>query len=108
MGWACLRPWSEKRGYDDTVEGSLYVHPDYHNRGYGQQLNAAITDSARELGFHTMIAQVAGDSDTSLHLCESFGYRRIGIMREVGRKFGQLLDVHIYQLMLSDETQETA
>jgi phosphinothricin acetyltransferase len=104
-GWACLTPWSEKKGYEDTVEGSLYIHPDCRNRGYGQQLNAAITASARELGFHTLIARVAGDSDTSIHLCESFGYKHIGTMKEVGRKFDQLLDVHIYQLMLSDETQ---
>jgi len=105
LGWACLTPWSEKKAYANTVEGSLYIHPDCRNRGYGRQLNTAITDLARELGFHTLIARVAGDSDTSIHLCESFGYRHIGTMKEVGLKFGQLLDIHLYQLILTDETQ---
>jgi phosphinothricin acetyltransferase len=103
VGWAALSPWSDRDAYEHTAEGSLYIHPDYRDRGCGRQLNAAITDLARHLGFHTLIAQVAGGSDASIHLCESFGYQHIGTMRQVGRKFGRFLDVHLFQLMLTDE-----
>jgi phosphinothricin acetyltransferase len=43
---------------------------------------------------------VAEGSAESLHLNESFGFTHVGILKEVGRKFDELLDVHILQLML--------
>jgi len=98
-GWAALTRWSERRAYDVSVEGALYIHPDYQGRGLGRRLNAALTDRARELGYHTLIARIAGGA-ASIHLCKTLGYEYIGRMREVGRKFGQYLDVDLYQLML--------
>jgi phosphinothricin acetyltransferase len=52
------------------------------------------------LHFHTLIARVAEGSAESLHLNESFGFVHVGTLKEVGRKFGKLLDVHILQKML--------
>ena len=100
VGWACLTKWSDRKAYDGTAESTVYVDPKHHGRGYGRRLNAAIIETARELGFHTLIGRVAEGSDVSTHLCESYGYHRIGTMKEVGRKFGQFLDVHLYQKML--------
>lgn len=100
VGWAALSRWSERRAYDVSVEGGLYIHPDFQDRGLGRRLNTVITERARELGYHTLIARIAGGGEASMHMCETLGYEYIGRMREVGRKFGQYLDVHLYQLML--------
>ena len=100
VGWAALSRWSDRRAYDVSVEGGLYIHPDFQGRGLGRQLNAVITERARELGYHTLIARIAGGGEASIHMCETLGYLYVGRMREVGRKFGQYLDVHLYQLML--------
>ena len=99
-GWAALSRWSERRAYDVSVEGALYIHPDFQGRGLGRRLNAVITERARDLGYHTLIARIAGGGDASMHLCETLGYEYVGKMKEVGQKFGQYLDVHLYQLML--------
>lgn len=99
-GWASLTRWSDRPAYDDTAETSFYVHVLHRGRGVGRQLKAAIIAEARRLGYHTLIARVAQDSVESLHLNESLGFVRVGTLREVGRKFGRLLDVHILQLML--------
>ncbi len=100
IGWASLSPWSPKEAYAHTAEGSLYMHPEFHNRGYGQRLNIALNELARDLGFHTLIARITGGGDTSVHLCHRFGYQHVGTMKEVGRKFGKLLDVELFQLLL--------
>lgn len=100
VGWASITRWSERRAYDDTAETSFYVKADQRGRGIGRRLKEAIIDEARRLRFHTLIARVAEGSDESLHLNESTGFVRVGTLREVGRKFGKLLDVHILQLML--------
>jgi len=100
VGWASLSKWSERSAYNDTAETSFYVGSGYQNRGIGRKLKEAIIEEARRLQFHTLIAQVAGESEISLHLNESFGFVHIGTLKEVGRKFGKLLDVHILQKML--------
>lgn len=100
VGWASLSKWSDRPAYDDTAETSFYVHADYRSRGIGRQLKQAIVDEARRLKFHTILARVAEGSNESLHLNRSFGFVYVGTLKEVGRKFGKLLDVHLFQKML--------
>ncbi len=102
VGWASLTRWSERRAYDDTAETSLYVHSAHRGRGIGRTLQDALIEEARRLGFHSLIARVVEGSRESLHLKERAGYVRVGTLKQVGRKFGRLLDVHIMQKMLDD------
>ena len=99
-GWASLSPWSPRAAYRDTAETSFYVHSAHRGRGVGRKLKGAIIAEARRLKFHTLIARVAQGSEESMHLNESFGFVHIGTLKQVGRKFGKLLDVHIMQKML--------
>ena len=78
----------------------MYVGREYRGRGIGRMLEQAIIDHARKFRFHTLIARIAGESTESLRLHESLGFVRAGTMKEVGRKFGRLLDVHVLQKML--------
>lgn len=100
IGWASLSKWSDRSAYDDSAETSSYVKSEYRGRGAGRKLRGAIIDEARRLNYHTLIARIAEGSDASLHLSASFGFVHVGTLREVGRKFGRLLDVHILQKML--------
>ena len=100
VGWASLTRWSERSAYDDTAETSFYVHSVHRGHGIGRRLKEAIIAEARRLGFHTLIARVAEGSNESVHLNERAGFVHVGTLREVGRKFGILLDVHILQKML--------
>jgi L-amino acid N-acyltransferase len=100
VGWASLTRWSDRIAYDDTAETSFYVKSGFRGRGIGRKLKHSLIEEARRLKFHTLIARIAGESDVSLHLNESFGFVHVGTMREVGRKFGRLLDVHILQKIL--------
>jgi L-amino acid N-acyltransferase YncA len=100
VGWACLSPWSERAAYKDTGETSFYVYSKFRGRGIGRKLKKAIIAEARRLGFRSLIAQVADGSDASLHLNEATGFEHAGTLKQVGRKFGRLLDVHILQKML--------
>jgi len=99
-GWASLSRWSDRSAYDDTAETSVYVASAHRGRGIGGELYAALIAGARRDRFHTLLARVAGESAASLRLHERCGFRTVGTMREVGRKFGRLLDVHLLQLML--------
>lgn len=100
VGWASISKWSERQAYDDTAETSFYVKSEFRGHGVGRQLKEAIIAEARRLRFHTLIARVAEGSDASLHLNLSCGFVHVGTLREVGRKFGRLLDVHVLQKIL--------
>ncbi|HUI06707.1 MAG TPA: GNAT family N-acetyltransferase [Verrucomicrobiae bacterium] len=100
VGWAALTRWSERHAYEDTAETSFYVHSTYRGRGIGRKLKAAIIEEARRLRYHTLLARVAEGSGESVHLNEDAGFVHVGTLKEVGRKFGRLLDVHIMQKLL--------
>jgi phosphinothricin acetyltransferase len=100
VGWISLSKWSERPAYNDTGETSFYVKSEYRGKGIGTTLIQTMINEAQQLKYHTIIARIAGESDVSLHVHAKFGFVQIGILIEVKRKFGKLLDVHILQKML--------
>ncbi len=101
VGWASLTRWSERPAYDATAETSFYVHSSHRGCGIGRQLKDTIIQVARRLGYHTLIARVAEGSGASIHLNEQAGFTHVGLLKEVGFKFGKRLGVHIMQKMLN-------
>lgn len=102
IGWASLSQWSDRCAYSDTAEASLYVREEHQGRGIGRKLSEAIIKEGRKAGLHTLIARIAEGNEVSIHLAESIGYKHIGVMREVGRKFGRRLDVYLMQYIYED------
>jgi len=100
VGWSSISQWSDRPAYADTGETSFYVKSEFRRQGIGRRLKQATIEEARRLGFHSLIARVAEDSKESIHLNESFGFTHVGTLKEVSRKFGRLLDVHIMQKMV--------
>jgi len=101
-GWASLSQWSDRCAYSDTAEASLYVREEYQGKGIGRKLAEAIIEAGRKAGLHTLIARIASENKASVHLSESIGYRHIGVMKECGRKFGRLLDIHLMQYIYEE------
>jgi len=97
LGWASLSTWSDRCAYSDTAELSIYVGEAHRGKGIGRRLLEEIIQKGRKAGIHTVIARVSEGNEASIHLLESLGFEHIGVMREVGRKFGRLLDVHLMQ-----------
>ena len=97
VGWVSLSQWSDRCAYADTAEASLYVREGHQGRGTGRQLAEAIIEAGRKAGLHVLIARIAEGNEASIHLAESLGYRHIGVMKEVGWKFGRRLDINLMQ-----------
>jgi phosphinothricin acetyltransferase len=99
IGWASLSSWSDRCAYDETAEDSIYIAEEARGRGAGKALLAELLAQGRAAGLRTVLARITGESEASIRLHESFGFVRVGVMRQVGRKFGRLLDVSMYQLL---------
>ncbi len=97
VGWASLSKWSDRCAYSDTGEISVYVKEERRRKGTGKKLIQEILDQGQKVGLHTVVARIAESNEISVRLHEAFGFEHIGTMKEVGRKFGKLLDVYLMQ-----------
>jgi len=107
VGWASLSEWADRCAYSDTAEISMYVKEEFRGRGIGRKLLEAIVQAGDKVGLHTVIARINTGNDVSVHLHRSVGFEQIGIMREVGRKFGKLLDICLMQKIYPAKVPES-
>jgi L-amino acid N-acyltransferase len=100
VGFGSLSPYRDRPAYATTVEDSVYVRLDRQGRGYGKALLFELVVLARAHGFHSVIGRIVGHNEGSIGLHVACGFEHVGTEREVGRKFGQWLDVVELQLVL--------
>ena len=60
-----------------------------------------ILKKGKEVGIHAVIARITEGNNVSIYLHESLGFEKIGTLKKVGKKFGKILDVHIFEKILS-------
>ena len=102
-GYAYATQFRDRPAYAETCENSIYIAPGCASRGLGSALMAALFPAASKAGFRQMIAVVGGGEPASVALHEKFGFTIAGRMRNVGRKFGRLLDTVYLQRTLDGE-----
>ncbi len=100
IGYCYAHGWKEKKAYEHTAEITIYLHPAYTNKGYGKKLLTALIDACRNHGLHVLIACITFPNAPSVRLHESFGFTQVSRFYEVGKKFGQWLDIYDFQLIL--------
>jgi L-amino acid N-acyltransferase YncA len=100
VAWAALSPWSPRGAYRHTVEASLFVRDGYRGKGVGTLLTREIVSRAAAAGHHVLLARVETGNHQSRSLLLSHGFRSVGVMHEVGRKFGRWLDNETFELLL--------
>ncbi len=88
-----MGPFRPRAGYATTIGSSVYVRLDQLGHGPGTRLHATLFDSARAEAIERTMAGIALPNPASESLHRRFGFRRIGVFRRVGRKFGRFGDV---------------
>jgi phosphinothricin acetyltransferase len=101
-GFASFSPFRERPAYATTVENSVYVYRGARGLGVGELLLNDLITSAKESGFHSIIARIVGENTGSIRLHEKVGFTLVGTEVEVGRKHGHWLDVVEYQYVMPD------
>lgn len=99
-GYAAYGIFKPKKGYQFTVEHSVYVSENFHGKGIGKLLMAELITIAKVESIHSMIGVIDADNASSIAFHKQFGFKETGFLKEAGYKFGRWLDVIFMQLML--------
>jgi L-amino acid N-acyltransferase YncA len=101
LGFAYAGQFRDREAYAKTFEVSIYVGPTTMRQGAGHLLLQEVLTTLRGDGVREVLA-VIGDSANaaSIGLHRKLGFEHVGTMKNVGEKFGRLLDVVIMQRSL--------
>lgn len=97
LGYASSGPLRPKPAYATSVETSVYVAPGREGRGLGRALYGALFRALAGEDLHRAYAGVVPPNPASVALHAAFGFRSLGVFREVGRKHGRYWDVEWFE-----------
>jgi len=107
-GYASFGDWRAFDGYRHTVEHSVYVRKDCRGAGIGKTLMVALIDRARRIGKHVLVAGIDAKNAGSIEMHKKLGFEEVGLLKEVGTKFGAWLDLAFLQLQIDSRTDPDA
>ena len=100
VGWSALSRYSTRCAYIDTVEVSTYIDENETGRGLGTALTQAVLEAGTAGSVHAVISRICTENAASLAMARRLGFFEVGVMREVGVKFGRVLDVMVLEKLL--------
>jgi phosphinothricin acetyltransferase len=89
-----------KAAYETTIETTIYLSPESTGQGLGRRLYEALFEALESEDIHLALAGMTLPNPHSIRLHESFGFKKMGVFKEVGRKMGRYWDVGWYEKRL--------
>jgi L-amino acid N-acyltransferase YncA len=106
VGYAYATQFRDRPAYRYACENSIYIAATRRGQGFGKLLLAALVQRAEDFGFRQMLAVVGGGEPSSIAVHKSLGFREMGRMKAVGRKFEKWLDTVYMQRALGEGDAE--
>jgi L-amino acid N-acyltransferase YncA len=97
VAWAALSPVQRKSAYRGVAEGSLYVREDVRGTGVGRRLTEAMIEASEHAGIWTVELWIFPENEASIALCESLGFRTVGIRERIGKRDERWRDVVVME-----------
>lgn len=88
IGWVALTAYSARRVYSGVAWESVYVAAHARGQGVGRALLEALIPASEAAGFWTLLAGIMRENRASLALHRRCGFRRVGMLRAMGRDRG--------------------
>jgi L-amino acid N-acyltransferase YncA len=99
-GFCLIRPYSKKEGYEFTYEITIYLADDHTRKGIGTLALRHLEAVAKEHNVKTIIAGICAENKGSIRLFIKNKYKKCGFFKNMGFKFGRMLDNIYFQKVL--------
>src|SRR5271169_4854543 len=100
VGYAYAVLFRKRPAYRYALKHSIYVHPEHLHAGIGRRLLPALIEACAAAGYRQMIAYIDAMNTPSIQLHEANEFHRVGVLRDVGFKFGRWADSVLMQRAL--------
>lgn len=100
IGYVLLARYKAREAYDRTAEVTIYLKEGYEGKGIGSLALKHIEEFAVKHEFRALLAVICAENEESIALFNKFEYFRCADFKQVGEKFGRVLDVVIYEKLL--------
>ncbi len=100
IGYGTYGPFRKASGYSITVEHSLHIRSDCRGMGVGSSMLRELILAAKSQPIHSMIGALDSSNSPSIKLHERFGFKKVGEIPQVAKKFSIPLNLLIMQLIL--------
>ena len=101
VGYAYSSTYRPRPAYARTREVSVYLAAEARGRGVGRLLYDELLARLRTDGVHQVLAVIALPNDASEALHRACGFKRVGLLPEVGWKFDRWVDTAVWGLTLA-------
>jgi L-amino acid N-acyltransferase YncA len=96
-GYCYFSQFKKRPAYNRTAEVSIYLKPDCTRRHIGKPALEHLIKTAGANGIKMLIAVISGENLNSIEFVKKNGFNPCGHLKNVGEKFGRVLDVVFYQ-----------
>lgn len=99
-GYAYSGPYNNRQAFCISAEVTIYIHKAYMGKGICSLALKALEQYAKDDGIRTLLGVICGENLASINFFLKNGYEKCAHLKEVGTKFGRILDLVIYQKFL--------
>jgi len=101
-GWLSFQDFYYRRSaYQNTAELSIYIRPEYHQKGVGKKLLETAIIRSPEFKIKTLLGFIFAHNYPSLGLFEKFGFSRWGYLPQIADLDGIERDLVIVGLRIN-------
>jgi L-amino acid N-acyltransferase YncA len=97
VGWAGLRPVSDRKVYEGVVEVTIYIHQSHIGKGIGTALMQHLITESEKAGIWTLYASIFPENTASIHLHNAAGFREIGFREKIAQLDGKWRNTVLFE-----------
>tara|TARA_Y100001936_G_scaffold150756_1_gene146996 strand:- start:100 stop:603 length:504 start_codon:yes stop_codon:yes gene_type:complete len=97
IGFASSRPFRDKEAYESSIETSVYISKKYIGKGFGKLLMQDLLNKIDGYSINRAYAFITEPNNASERLHTLLGFKKIGVLNKVGKKFGKFWNVGIFE-----------
>lgn len=93
IGYAYASKHRQRKAYQWSCESTVYLAPEFQNKGIARILYKTLFSILKMQGYFNVYAGISLPNQKSVGFHQSFGFKKIGIYKKTGFKFGKWHDV---------------